>query len=730
MSRAAVNFNDDPGGDCLPVAVAVRTQRAVIGPVAARAFIAALLATFVFSSAAMAHHTEGSSTHHDGTVVRRLDDGSHVKLRWHGDPRGLVSRAAALSSAMRNPRVRARASALATSWCGATRSTDDRANEVDPDSMSLHIVYAYPADRASRFGTYAPIIQQLVKGAADVVASTAGSGKTLRIDQGTSCGPQYIDITSIQLPHTAGQLKAYSDAHGGDSLSLLSEDVLGALNYSTTTPPRNTMIFADYHEWTNPTAGIAYTPSDDSSSISNWANTGGLSGAVFGWGPGWFQDPSYEYSRLVTLHETTHMLGAVADSAPHSTGAGHCYQEWDVMCYQDGGPKGQAANMQSVCTGSEGVESYDCGLDDYFNPSPQPGSYLATHWNVYSNSFLCSLAQCGQTSPPATLTLTAGLDRRPFVGEAFDVNASLDAGGTPVIGYLWDFDGDGVWDTSPWIGQANFYAGDTSARTIRVQALLADGRTKLAQLNVTAREEAPIVTAQVSATNPKAGESVRLSSVAGGDHAGIGWWEWQDNGEPMAVAADGGDYTWYQEGQHHITATAHTLLGGSATNSVDVSVQPAAVVTPPPGGTGQTGAGGSTTTTPTGGGGSKTTTTTGSRGTHDNAPSSGSNIRALQVSGGRRVKLNAAVYLKVRCSEGSTVTVSLRLAPRAAKKLKLRSPRLAIRAVTVASTGWHTVRLRLPARLMRLARGTKLPASLKVTSDEGDVYVRNVSLVR
>ena len=41
-------------------------------------------------------------------------------------------------------------------------------------------------------------------------------------------------------------------------------------------------------------------------------------------------------------------------------------------------------------------EVYDCGNDDYFNPSPAGGSYLATHWNVYDGAFM---APCGQIPP-------------------------------------------------------------------------------------------------------------------------------------------------------------------------------------------------------------------------------------------------------------------------------------------------------------------------------------------
>ena len=53
-------------------------------------------------------------------------------------------------------------------------------------------------------------------------------------------------------------------------------------------------------------------------------------------------------------------------------------------------------------------EVYDCGLDDFFNPSPAPGSYLATHWNLYDSVFLCAAGTCGDgstaSSPPPVST--------------------------------------------------------------------------------------------------------------------------------------------------------------------------------------------------------------------------------------------------------------------------------------------------------------------------------------
>jgi hypothetical protein len=44
--------------------------------------------------------------------------------------------------------------------------------------------------------------------------------------------------------------------------------------------------------------------------------------------------------------------------------------------------------MQETCSDPVGELLLDCNHDDYFDPDPAPGSYLATHWNMARSSFL------------------------------------------------------------------------------------------------------------------------------------------------------------------------------------------------------------------------------------------------------------------------------------------------------------------------------------------------------
>ena len=91
-------------------------------------------------------------------------------------------------------------------------------------------------------------------------------------------------------------------------------------------------------------------------------------------------------------------------SSPHSTQPagfshpryGHCWQGADVMCYVEDGGASHAMQYDCPRVGGAIPQAYDCGRDDYFNPAPPAGSYLATHWNVYDSAFL---APCAQIAP-------------------------------------------------------------------------------------------------------------------------------------------------------------------------------------------------------------------------------------------------------------------------------------------------------------------------------------------
>ena len=117
-----------------------------------------------------------------------------------------------------------------------------------------------------------------------------------------------------------------------------------------------------------------------------------------------------------------HNLGGVQNSAPHSTQAGHCWDEYDTMCYSDGGNHA----MVQVCPGSKEY-LLDCNTDDYFSTYPEPGSYLATHWNSADSRFLVGGgdgAGGGTTGTPTTLGATIGVNNPAVPGLATEVSVT------------------------------------------------------------------------------------------------------------------------------------------------------------------------------------------------------------------------------------------------------------------------------------------------------------------
>lgn len=120
---------------------------------------------------------------------------------------------------------------------------------------------------------------------------------------------------------------------------------------------------------------------------------------------------------IAETHELGHNLGAVQRSAPHSTPFGHCTDEYDLMCYEDG--PGVAMNYENSCSNgvggtnpcadplvkracygtgdiTEGIAGpgtlanrlWDCNNDDYFHTGPTGANYLVTHWNIANHPAL------------------------------------------------------------------------------------------------------------------------------------------------------------------------------------------------------------------------------------------------------------------------------------------------------------------------------------------------------
>jgi hypothetical protein len=105
----------------------------------------------------------------------------------------------------------------------------------------------------------------------------------------------------------------------------------------------------------------------------------------------------------VAVHELTHMLGAVQqsthtctpyrcwsnnDGAPHASSQYHDCAYFDVMILAGNGDSCPAGTPQCSSDPSLIQWSLDACGDDYFNPVPQSGGYLAAHWNVASSAFL------------------------------------------------------------------------------------------------------------------------------------------------------------------------------------------------------------------------------------------------------------------------------------------------------------------------------------------------------
>ena len=285
---------------------------------------------------------------------------------------------------------------LPTAWCGTERSADDVAHAAFPAAQrQIKVVYAHAHDEPDHFAVWKDALQSNVSRIEQFLALQSGGRRALRFDMGNECGPQYLDIQVVHLPLDRSAYVSGSDEH---NFYAVADDVAAAVGQDS----RDVFVLGDGLTADDPNPndaddgvwGIAEVSPDDRSGAVNAANAGGLMGMMLA--PRDTPPNPWDWQPTVMLHEITHNLGGVQQSAQHSTPFSHCWDGRDVMCYLDGS-SGSQPYTTSICpfVGGAIPQTYDCGHDDYFNPDPAPGSYLATHWNVYTSAFMGSCAQLG-----------------------------------------------------------------------------------------------------------------------------------------------------------------------------------------------------------------------------------------------------------------------------------------------------------------------------------------------
>jgi hypothetical protein len=326
-----------------------------------------------------------------------------------------IAAVARTAQAAAEPQVAAADEALPMSWSCSELASDNTANAKFSAALpQIHVAYAYAG--TDDFASWKNRLQGDVSVVQRFLSSQSGGRKALRFDMGTSCSTQEVDITAVPL------LQARS--YYLDNFSRVEHDVRAALPGL----PANwdLMIVAD-NLTTEPSGwrgqGEVYDQ-NDRPDADNPNNHGGLTSIL--WAPSGAPRDSRDSTVWWPdgfLHELTHNMGGVQSTAPHHTDYGHCWDEHDVMCYDDG----SGIAMANVCPTVSGAiaEVYDCGNDDYFSPVPAAGNYLATHWNVYNSAFMVGCATlvpaCGGAGGPTPIppvnSVPPGITGTPAVGQ-------------------------------------------------------------------------------------------------------------------------------------------------------------------------------------------------------------------------------------------------------------------------------------------------------------------------
>lgn len=233
------------------------------------------------------------------------------------------------------------------------------------DGPRVQAVYARRQGADNRYDRYLASFRQWAAEADYMFAASAGHHGGVRHLRWVTDARCELVVESVEM----------SPGAMGDFGAMASELVDLGLNR----PDRKYLVWAD----TNVYCGIGALWHDENPGRENLHNgnrqvPGMLARVDSGcWGKA-ADDISLE------AHELLHTLGAVGLAAPNTNSNGHCLDDGDLMCYDDG-----AGPTHQVCDPK--YEPFlDCNGDDYFNPNPRPRSYLDQAWNTADSDFLAS----------------------------------------------------------------------------------------------------------------------------------------------------------------------------------------------------------------------------------------------------------------------------------------------------------------------------------------------------
>ncbi|NUT51164.1 MAG: hypothetical protein HOV94_28240 [Saccharothrix sp.] len=247
-----------------------------------------------------------------------------------------------------------------------------RAHYCATDSYRIQLIYLIPAGAPDSSATMVPLMKQHFVQSNEMVSNRAaqyGGDLSLRVACDSTGQPA---VRVLRSSHNNGDIGAIDQEVARQGQRITGQD--------------NVVYWGDG----GCGGGVAYGSGDTRPGVENSVNNAPGIAVVHGRCP-------FTYM----LHEQGHSMGAVLPNSPNSSGAGHCNDDADVMCYKDGGPK-SGNYRNNVCPSPNGNLDYywDCNVNDYFHPNPAAGSFLATNWNLAScNNRMVYRPNCAATAP-------------------------------------------------------------------------------------------------------------------------------------------------------------------------------------------------------------------------------------------------------------------------------------------------------------------------------------------